>query len=125
MRGAQDACQDLLCVGAAARSIAAAAHFARDDRRTQRLLGPPVGGVQVGIDEEAEEGQQFDLEMSGEALHVRNRARIREQVQHLVEEMAAGDVDAMGGHRAGGATVRTSSACWRIRARHAGNRARG
>ena len=42
IRGAQETRQDLLRVGASARSIAAAADFAGDDRRTQRLLGPPV-----------------------------------------------------------------------------------
>src|SRR2546426_8743518 len=43
--------------------------------------------------------------MPREALHVLGRARIREQVQHLVEEMSARDIDAMGGDHAGGAAV--------------------
>lgn len=105
MRGAQNARKDLLGVGTLARSIATAADLARDDRRTDRLLGTPVRGVEVGIHEEAEEGREFDHQMPGESLHVGNGARILKQVQDLIEEMPTRDVDAVRGHRPGGATV--------------------
>ena len=55
VRGAQNTREHLLRVGTASRSIAAATDFARNHRRPQRLLRPPVRGVEVGIDQEAEE----------------------------------------------------------------------
>jgi hypothetical protein len=43
--------------------------------------------------------------MPREALHVLDRARLLEWVQHLVEEMASRDIHAVGGNDAGRATV--------------------
>ena len=63
MSGAQDTGEDLLTVGAAARAIAAATHLAGDDRWPQRVLGAPVGGVEGGVEKEAEDGLEFDEEM--------------------------------------------------------------
>ena len=105
LRGAENRGKDLLRVGAASRAVPTTAHLACNHRGTQHPLGTPVGGVQVGADENAEERGQFDLEMSRESLHVRNRARIVEQIQHVVEEMPARDIDTVRRDPAGGATV--------------------
>jgi hypothetical protein len=61
MRGAQDAGEHLLRVGPASGSIAAAAQLACDDGRPNRLFGAPVRGVEVWIDQEAEERRQFRI----------------------------------------------------------------
>jgi len=63
------------------------------------------GRARVGIDEEAKEGRQFNLDMPGTPLHLGKSAGIREQVEHLLEQMPGRHVDAVGRHRAGGATV--------------------
>ena len=105
MRGAQDTRQHLLCVGATSRPIAAATHFAGDDGGTKGLLRAPIGRVEARVDEKAEKRGQFDGQMTGEALNLFDRAWILEQVQHLVEEMPARDIDAVCRDRAGGATV--------------------
>jgi hypothetical protein len=82
----------MLGLSTSSRSIAATADFAGDDGRRQCLLGAPVGCIEGRIDQEAEEGRQFDRRMTREALHVLDRARIIKQVQHLVEEMPARDI---------------------------------
>ena len=41
--GAKHGGEDLLTLGAARSAVAAAAGLARDDRRTERVLGAPVG----------------------------------------------------------------------------------
>jgi len=59
LRRSEDAGEHLLRVGPLGRPIAAAADLSSNDRGPQRLLGAPVGGVERGIDEEAEEGRQL------------------------------------------------------------------
>ena len=61
--GAQHTGEHLLTVRTTARAIAAAAHFARDDGRAQRVLGAPVGGVERRVEEKAEDGVVFDDEV--------------------------------------------------------------
>jgi len=67
LRGAEDAGENLLTVGAAACAIAAAAHLAGDYGRAQRVFGAPVGGIERGIEKEAEDRVEFVVEMRGEA----------------------------------------------------------
>jgi hypothetical protein len=74
LRGPQNAGQDLLRLGALWGAIAAAVHLPRDHRRTNRLFGAPVRGVEGGIDEEAEDRGQLGHQMACEALHVRKRS---------------------------------------------------
>ena len=105
LSGPNDAREHLLGVGPSARPIAPATDFARDDGGAQGLFGAPVGGVEVGIDQEAEDGGQFHRQMPGEAVHVCEGARIVEHVEELVEEMPPRDRHAMRRDRAGRATV--------------------
>src|SRR5205807_2311464 len=53
----------------------------------------------------AEERRQFDGEMTRESLHLRNRPRLVEDVEHLLKEMPARDIDAVRRDRTGGVTV--------------------
>lgn len=105
VRGPWAARQDLLGVRVAPRSVTAAADLPRDDRRADRLLGPPVRGVEISIDQEAEERRQFNEEMPCEALQLVERSRIGEHVEHLVEEMPTRAVDAVRSDRPGRAAV--------------------
>lgn len=125
MRGAQNAGQDLLCLSASMRSIAAPAHLPSDDGRTEGLLGPPVRGVEIGINEEAEERREFDREMSRKALHLRDRAWIIERVEQSVKQMPARDSDPMRGDgprrtpipHAKRVLQNPRDACWETRSR--------
>ena len=81
--GAQDAREHLLTVSPATRPIAAATHLARDHRRSQRLLGAPIGGIERGIKEKAEERGQFGGEMRREAVVVGQRTRRVKHVEQL------------------------------------------
>ena len=105
----------MLRVGTASRAVPSAADLGRNRCRAQRLLGAPVGGVHVGIDENAEEHGRFDLEMAREALHVRNRARIREQVQHLVQRCPRATSTPCAESLPAPRRSRTASVCWRMR----------
>jgi len=66
---AEDAGEDLLTVGAVPRAIAAAAHLARDDGGPQRVFSAPVGGVEGGVEEKAEDGIEFDDEVLLKSAH--------------------------------------------------------
>ena len=68
--GAKNGREDLLGLRATGRAIAAAAHLASDHRRSQGVLGAPVGGIERGIEEEAEDGVEFEPEMGREAAGV-------------------------------------------------------
>ena len=68
LRRAEDTGEDLLGDGAPGGAIATR-HLAIDDGRPQGLFRAPVGGVDRGIEEKAEEGGEFDAEMRGEAAH--------------------------------------------------------
>ena len=105
MRGPQDACEHLLGLRPSVRSVATTADLARDDRGPEGLLGAPVRGIEIGIDQEAEERREFDEEMPRKALDLVDRPRIRKHVEHLIEQMAARHVDAVRRDRAGGPTI--------------------
>lgn len=95
LRGPQEAGQDLLRVGAVRRAIPATTHLPCDDGWAQGLLGAPVGGIEGGIHQEAEDRWEFDLEMPREALDVRDRAGVGEHVEQLLKEMPARHVHAV------------------------------
>ena len=86
----RDTGEDLLGVGAPGGAIATR-HLAIDDGRPQGLFRAPVGGVDRGIEEKAEEGGEFDAEMCGEAAHGRQRADVIERRVQPRRDMAAGD----------------------------------
>ena len=90
LRRAEDTGEDLLGVCAPGGAIATR-HLAIDDGRPQGLFGAPVGGVDRGIEEKAEEGGEFDAEMRGEAAHGRQRADVIERRVQPRRDMAAGD----------------------------------
>ena len=90
LRRAEDTGEDLLGVCAPGCAIATR-HLAIDDGRPQGLFGAPVGGVDRGIEEKAEEGGEFDAEMRGEAAHGRQRADVIERRVQPRRDMAAGD----------------------------------
>jgi hypothetical protein len=73
----EDRGEDLLRLCATGRAVAAAAGFARDHRRTQPVLGAPVGSVERGVEEEAEDGLEFGGEMGGKATRIRRRLGCR------------------------------------------------
>jgi hypothetical protein len=75
----EDAREDLLGIGATAGAIAAA-DPARDDGGPQGLLGAPIRGLQIGLDEEAEQGRQLDGPVTREALDVGDRADLAERL---------------------------------------------
>lgn len=56
--GAEDGREHVLSLGAVDGAVAAAAGLAGNDGRAQGVLGAPVGGVERGIEEEAEDGLQ-------------------------------------------------------------------
>jgi len=105
VRRAEDTGEYLLRLRASRRAVSAAAHLASYYDRPQGLLSAPVGGVQIRIDEKAEQRRQFDLEVPREALDVVNRARISEQIQQLVEEVTTRDIDAVCRNGVGRASV--------------------
>jgi hypothetical protein len=90
-------------MGAARCAIAAAAHLARDDRGPEGVLGAPVGGVERGVEEEAEDGLVFGGQMRREAARVGEAARSAiEQAAKSIHVGAAGDGKAMCGDATGG-----------------------
>ena len=99
--GAQDAREHLLTVSPATRPIAAATHLARDHRRSQRLLGAPIGGIERGIKEKAEDGVVFDDEVSLKPAHAEEpTGRARQQVAEALDIKPARDGEPMVGDRA-------------------------
>ena len=67
--GADEGGEDLLGVCAPPGAIAAA-NFAGDDSGTDGLFSAPVGGVDGGVAQEAEQGSPFGAEVVGEASNV-------------------------------------------------------
>ncbi|MBA2303148.1 MAG: hypothetical protein H0W08_10995 [Acidobacteria bacterium] len=87
--------EDLLGVSAARRAIAAAAHFARDDGGVP--VGPPVGRIEGGIEEDAEDGVVFADQMRSEAPDDDAPTGAREQPPEAVNEVAARQGETMMG----------------------------
>ncbi len=83
--GAQHTGEHLLTVRTTARAIAAAAHFARDDGRAQRVLGAPVGGVEGRVEQKAEDGGEFDDEVLLKPSH--GESATRRALQKLAQPL--------------------------------------
>ena len=92
-------------VSAVGRAIAAAIDFACDHRRTNGLLGAPVGGVDRGRAQEPEEGAPLAIEMRDKPLHVRHDRRPVEHASELLFEMPARDGDTVLRNRACGVAI--------------------
>ena len=60
------------------RCAIATADFTIRHRGAERLFGAPIGGVNRGLVQEAEERGPLAIEMRGKALHGRNRAALVE-----------------------------------------------
>lgn len=90
---AQDTGEHLLSGSAVGGAIAAAIDLACDHRRTNGLLGAPVGGVDRGRAKEPEERAPLAIEMRDKTLHVRHDRRPIEHASELLFEMPAGDGD--------------------------------
>ena len=98
--------EDLLGLCAAHRAVPAAAGFARDDGRSERVLGAPIGGVECGVEEEAEDGMEFGVEVNREAASIREATGPPiEQAPEAIEIGAACDGEAVIGHGAGGMAI--------------------
>ena len=94
LSGAQHAGKHLLGVGAASRAIPAA-DLAVDDGGTQGVLSAPVGGVDGGFEEKAEERRQLGAQMGGESLHGRDGADVVQCREQVILHMATGHGGAM------------------------------
>jgi len=95
-----------LSLRAAQAAIAAAAHFARNDGRSQRMLGAPVGGVEGWIEEEAEDGIVLGREMPREAPRVGEATGSpRKQAAEAIDIGPAGDRESMIGYGARGEAI--------------------
>lgn len=91
MCGTEDAREDLLGGGTVPGPIAAA-HFARDHGGAERLLGPPIRGIDGRwIKQEREDRREFTGEMRREPLDVRHRAGMIETAIEAIHQMPAGD----------------------------------
>lgn len=77
MGGAQHAGEHVLTVGAAGGAIPAATHLAGDDGGPEGLLGAPIGGVQGGVEEKAEDGVEFGDEVLLKPTHGQGRLGVR------------------------------------------------
>ena len=86
----------MLGLCAAQAAIAAAAHVAGDDGRSQRMLGAPGGGVQRRIEAKAEDGLVVGREMDREAPRVGEATRpTRAQAPEAIDVGPAGDREAV------------------------------
>jgi len=94
---AEDAREHGVGPGATFGSVAAA-DFARDHGRAERLLGAPVGRVdRIGLEQKGKHRREFDREMRRESPGDACRSGpIDERIQ-LVLQMAARDRDPVGG----------------------------
>jgi hypothetical protein len=97
-RGSYDAGKDLLSVGATPRPIPTT-DFPRDDGRPQRLLGPPVRGVDRWVEEKTPDGGTLTREVAAKSLDVRHGTGVREPITQTGDEMTTGDGDAMSADR--------------------------
>ena len=101
---AHNAREDLLGVGAAVRPVAAT-DFAVDHGGPEGLFGAPVGRVDGGVEEKAEQGRQFDTQMRGKPLHGGERPDVVERREDLGDQVPPRHGDAMVGDGPGGAPV--------------------
>ena len=98
LRSADDGGEDLLAHGAVRRAVPAT-HFSGDHGGPQRLFGAPVGRVdQRRLEQKREERGPLDGEMRGKSPHVGDRARAIELPTEALNQVAAGDREAMGRH---------------------------
>jgi hypothetical protein len=105
MGGAKHRCEDLLGLRPAGAAVAAA-DFAHRDGGPNRVLGPPVGRVDGRIAEEREQRRGFDGQMGGEPLDGRQGGVPGgEQVEHLLEQPAPRDSEAVRRDLSGGVPV--------------------
>ena len=86
---AQHAGEDVLGDGAAGRTIPAR-DLAVHDGRSQRLLGAPVGRIDRGVKEKAQQRRQLGAEMGSKALHGGKRAGVVQHGEELAEYVAPG-----------------------------------
>lgn len=115
MGRAQDACQDLLAIGAVPRAIAAAAHLPRYDGGPQGLLGAPIGRVQGRVEEEAEETREFGDEVLLQERDGASRAdRALEEPAEPLGVLATRDREAVRRPVPAWAASRVASAACRI-----------
>jgi len=97
--GAEHAGEHLLTVSAASRAITAATHFARHDGGPQRVFGAPVGRVERGVKEKAEDGVEFDDEVLLKASHTKmTTGRALEQAAQPLNVLAARHREALRRH---------------------------
>jgi len=102
--GSKDGRQDFLGVSPVPRAIAAT-DFACYDRGPKRLLSAPVGGVDVGIQQERQDAGEFPREMRGEPVDGWQPAVGVDQPIEAVPQLPACDRDPMRRHGAGVAAV--------------------
>jgi len=96
---AQDGGENLLGVGSTPKPIAAPTHLASDHGRPDRLLGSPVRGVEIGSTRTLKRAVSSIVRCRAKR-GISKQTRIVEQVQHLVEQVAASDIDAVRRDRA-------------------------
>ena len=66
--GPEDAGEHVLGDGAARRPIAAAVHFAGNDRPSDRVFSPPVRGIEVESKEKGEQRRPLAIEVLDDAM---------------------------------------------------------
>jgi hypothetical protein len=71
--GPHDTAEDLLRVGASPGAVAST-HLARDHERSDRVFGPPIGGIDRRDEQKAPEGLKLVREMPGEARTIGDRS---------------------------------------------------
>ena len=103
--GPQNAGEHILGDGAARRPIAAAVHFAGNDRPSDRVLGPPVRGIQVESKEKGEQRRPLTIEVRDEPSNGGNPRRLVQQRRQAIDQAAAGDGDPMRGYDPSGVPV--------------------
>ena len=90
--GTENRGKHLLTLGAARRSIPAAAHFARNDGGPERVLGSPVRRIERRVEEKAEDRFVFGRQMDREAAGVSQAAGVPiEETAEAIHIAAAGD----------------------------------
>lgn len=95
VRRAKDGREDLLSLCTVPGTVPTSTHLARDDSGSERVFGAPVGGVERGVEEEAEDRVVIDIEMIGEATDTADTTRAAgDEATQPLQIVAAGHGEA-------------------------------